>query len=94
MTLYFRWNVKISISNFIFMVFDKSKKMKWLKVEKSLKEFCFYSNFYKMDESTASEKVQKVQFWIYKGPQIKSVKEKTRLKLKNKEETASHSTMG
>ena len=42
-----------------FMVFDKSKKMKWLKVEKSLKEFCFYSHFYKMDESTATEKVQK-----------------------------------
>ena len=41
------------------MVFDKSKKMKWLKVEKSLKEFCFYSHFYKMDESTATEKVQK-----------------------------------
>ena len=31
---------------------------------------------------------------VYKGSQIKSVKEKRRLKLKNKEETASHSTMG
>ena len=37
---------KGSISNFIFI--DKSEKMKWLKVEKSLKEFCFYSHFYEI----------------------------------------------
>ena len=47
------------------MVFDKSKKMKWLKVEKSLKEFCLYSYFYKMDESTASEKYEKIQKTLY-----------------------------
>ena len=47
------------------MVFDKSKKMKWLKVERSLKEFCFYSHFYKIDESTAIEKNTKNTTHIY-----------------------------